>query len=274
MLLDGGAPIANSDCDWPSLHVALRGIYDFDQDRISIVRLLLERGADVHAQDKVDTTPLQLASCNGMAEIARVLLDAGATANSKGLNGRSPLHEAVGGGHSPFIENYVLIAKLLLERGADVDVPDDDGRTSLHLASYFVKVELALALLSAGAYANAKDTEGQTPLHLVVMSQYPDNSEGNRVGIAQLLLDHGADMNAKDNDHATPLDLASLHERTEITALLLEYGGKANAKIGNQWTAPQLDIASLQPLDKNLDENWTSSHSSLVRERLPPCLPR
>ena len=274
VLLDGGATIANSDFDWPSLHVVLRGIYDFEQDRISVVRLLLEHGADVHAQDKVHTTPLQLASCNGMAEIARVLLDAGAAANSKGLNGRSPLHAAVGGGHSPLIDHYVLIAKLLLERGADVDVPDDDGRTSLHLASYFGKVEMALALLNAGAYTNAKDREGQTPLHVVVTSQYPDESEGDRVSIVQLLLDHGADTNAKDNNHATPLYLASFHERTEVTALLLQYGEKANAKIGNQRTAPQLDLASVQLLDENIDEDWTSSSGSLVRELLPIWLPR
>ena len=272
VLLDGGATTPNSDFDWPSLHVVLRGIYDFEQDRINVVRLLLEHGADVHAQDKVHATPLQLASCNGMVEIARILLDAGATTNSKSLLGRSPLHAAVEGRPSSFINNHVLLAKLLLEHGAELDMLDDDDRTPLHLASYFGKVEMALTLLNAGAYTNAMDAEGQTPLHLVVVSRFLDDSQGDRVGIAQLLLDHGADMNAKDHNRATSLDLASIHERTEIIALFLQYGGKGDAaKIDNQRAAHQRGLASVQLLD----EDCTSSRSAtLVRERLPLWLPR
>ncbi|KAI9455266.1 ankyrin repeat-containing domain protein [Lactarius psammicola] len=68
-------------------------------------------------------------------------------------------------------DSGVIVAQLLLERGADVNALDGDNKTPLHLASYFGKVEMVLVLLNAGANANAKNAQGQTPLHLV--SQFP-----------------------------------------------------------------------------------------------------
>jgi ankyrin repeat protein len=53
------------------------------QQRLDVVRLLIERGADVNQGDNAGFTPLHLAAANGYLEIARRLLDAGADANAR-----------------------------------------------------------------------------------------------------------------------------------------------------------------------------------------------
>jgi ankyrin repeat protein len=65
--------------------------------------------------------------------------------------------------HFSSIENHIELAKLLLERGADVKAKDNDGYTPLHLASISNYIELAKLLLDRGADVNAKDNEGRTP---------------------------------------------------------------------------------------------------------------
>jgi hypothetical protein len=52
-----------------------RGDYASEEAGLGVARLLLERGADVNALSKNQTTPLRVASYNGKLEIARLLLD-------------------------------------------------------------------------------------------------------------------------------------------------------------------------------------------------------
>ena len=230
VLLDGGAaPNSKGNLGRIPLHSVAAGGYLYSKDDgIRVAQLLLERGTDVDALDEDNTTPLYLASFYGKVELVRVLLDSGATTNSKGTQGRTALH-AVAEGDCYSRDDGVLVAKALLESGADVNTLDSDNETPLHLASYLRKAEMILALLTAGANASARNAQGRTPLHLV--AQGPYFSEGHGVGVAQLLLEYGVDVNAQDRNHATPSDLASYYEMKEIGSLLLHYGGKINAKI-------------------------------------------
>jgi ankyrin len=268
VLLDSGAATNPKDIQGGTpLHSVAEGIYLYSKDDgIRVAQLLLEHGADVNALDENNITPLHSACYFGRVEIARVLLDGGATTNTK-YQGRTPMHAAAESGDY----NDVLVAQLLLEHGADVDVLDDDNQTPLHLASFFGRVEMVLVLLSAGANASTENTLGLTPLHLV--SQGPYHSEGDSVGITQLLLEHGADVNAQDKNHASPLDLALYHGRTEIASVLLHYGDTDNGEIDEHPTPRQLGLQGSQSHEENCPPSTHSLGATVsgawVRERQP-----
>ncbi|KAK0627410.1 ankyrin repeat-containing domain protein, partial [Immersiella caudata] len=88
---------------------------------VSMVRLLLERGAEVDARDRNGSTPLHWASWAGKLDTARELLMSGADINALDKLSRSPLFGAAGGG-------YADVVRLLLVRGADKSLRGGKGK--------------------------------------------------------------------------------------------------------------------------------------------------
>ena len=64
------------------------------REKVIIVRLLVEKGADVTAKDKSFSTPLHLASSFGTPEIVRLLIERGADITAEDERRRTPLHLA------------------------------------------------------------------------------------------------------------------------------------------------------------------------------------
>ena len=96
MLLDHGANLnAENDEGKIPLHLVSQDDYDSQEHGVDIAQLLLQRGVDVHSQDKDHDTPLHSAAFSGMLEIARVLLDRGADVNAENKQGRTPLHQVI-----------------------------------------------------------------------------------------------------------------------------------------------------------------------------------
>ncbi|MBI5883624.1 MAG: ankyrin repeat domain-containing protein [Elusimicrobia bacterium] len=81
--------------------------------KTEVVKLLLERGAEIEGADSYGNTALQYAS--GNIELTRLLIDRGANVNNQGRLGDTPLSMAAWGRKSD-------IVKLLIEKGADISV--------------------------------------------------------------------------------------------------------------------------------------------------------
>lgn len=82
-----------------------------------IAQMLIDSGADVDARGKEDgtgETPLHWTASSDDADVARVLIDAGADLEAPGGSIGSPLDNAIGYG-------CWNVARLLVERGASVD---------------------------------------------------------------------------------------------------------------------------------------------------------
>jgi ankyrin repeat protein len=96
------------------------------------------------------------AAGGGHQAILQVLLDEGAQINHLDKAGYSALMAAV-------INNHRETARLLIERGAALDVQSgDDGRTALMWAVRNRNADMVSLLLVAGADQNVKNLQGQT----------------------------------------------------------------------------------------------------------------
>jgi len=122
--------------------------------------------------------------------------------------GWTPLHVAVGFAR----ENAVDIIKYLIAAKADIALPDNNGRTALHLAARSGKTTALEYLVSANADLNLKTSTGATSLALACGS-------GNFEAM-KLLMDMGADMSTKDNNGQTALDRAEDKGYDKISAYL------------------------------------------------------
>ena len=115
--------------------------------------LLLKKGANVNLADSFGVAPLQLAVCceNVDPSLIEHLIEKGADVNYKDTSdGLRSLHYAISCGSDD-------AARLLIEKGADVNAIADDGTTPLILASKNDSVFIAKLLLEKGADVNWRD---------------------------------------------------------------------------------------------------------------------
>lgn len=177
----------------------------------TIVRLLLQAGADPNAPNDSGLTPLHAGAWNSNPMVISHLLDAGADLNARENDGYTALHYAAaqsGNGR---------VVKLLVDRGADPLAESNDGRTPLHSAlSYRAEPSVVATMLDAGA------GERLTPLQLAAL-------QGDAMALGRLLAD-GADPNETDRYGWGPLHFAVPLGGWDVVSALLAAGGDPQAR--------------------------------------------
>jgi ankyrin repeat protein len=124
----------------------------------------------------------------------------------------------------------VDVARMLIERGADVTAQDDDGWTPLHYLSFLGQEVDARMLIECGADLTAQDENGQTPLHFASVPSSPYWTSPQRYAeVANMLLENGADVNARNKNGLTPFVLASKHGLAEVILVLVQHGADSGA---------------------------------------------
>ncbi|XP_013411085.1 ankyrin repeat domain-containing protein 17 [Lingula anatina] len=200
--------LLNANCEvngyeFPPLHEAVRNNY------LSIVKLLIERGADVNAIDHGGYTPLHHAACNkNRSEVIKMLKDSGANINAYDGQLRStPLALAIRCGRHDNI-------KALIEAGCNVNdgIEGFYSVTPLLLAINHNDAESVRLLLEAGADPDLQNhNTGKTPLLLA--------TEENHKEITRLLIENNCDL-----DKFTPVAVALETGHFEIAKLLVAAG--------------------------------------------------
>ena len=139
-----GANAAGDHRGRAPLHYAADGDLenpDWDPKRqVAMIQLLLDAGADIHAQDKNGATPLHRAVRTRCAAAVKCLLDAGADATIRNFPGSTAFHLAVqntgrgGSGSERAKAAQREIIEIFLACGISTGLKDAKGKTVLQWA--------------------------------------------------------------------------------------------------------------------------------------------
>jgi ankyrin repeat protein len=251
---------------------------------VDVVKLLLDKGADVNATDNSGRTPL-LAGASYPA-IVEALLSKGADLNGRDQNGATPLHRASWAGSLASVEALITkgsavnardksgltpllfsaglatsdVIKALLRHGADIYAIDPQGDGIWDRAAANDHEGVVEALIGGGADPNSQTRSG-SPL-MSVISNYRNT---HNIAAIQALLRSGADIGFQNNSGETPLAVAVQQGRSDLVKLLLDKG--ADVSIGNplRWTVynDNAEIAKML-LDRHADPNLIDNSGKSV----------
>jgi ankyrin repeat protein len=111
---------------------------------VGLAEQLLARGADVNADNEWSgSTALHQAAGLGYYDIVKLLLDKGAEVNKTDSRGRTALHDAVA-------QEDARVVRLLLAYGADIDAVSNAGQTALHCACESARLYTIHFLIKCG----------------------------------------------------------------------------------------------------------------------------
>ncbi|TLD19088.1 hypothetical protein PspLS_09976 [Pyricularia sp. CBS 133598] len=245
-LLDHGADI-NSSCrnhfGTPLIEAisAREQVFEASDQRESLVRLLVRRGANVNLAPRVVIMDaIAMAAFSSTTVVINILIEKGCSVDKvREPTGRLPLHYAAANG----LGNFKAI---LSSYHGEIMAPDRAGKNALHFAAQFGRAKVVQTILdstkncmpcdmSTELCVNVADADGWTPLcwaargvkyndmEYKVRSEHPD-----MIATIRLLLEYGAKTEVKcrmgQGEQAkefTPLQLAHMSgQSSEIIKLL------------------------------------------------------
>jgi ankyrin repeat protein len=229
LLIQHGADVnPKRDNEIPGLVKAAEG------GNVAVVSELLAHNADPNARNRLGQTALFAASIKGHNRVIDALVQGGADVDAKDKEGRSTLLYLASEKQSKTRWTTDTL-RLLRQRGADIEVRDQIGRTPLLWAANNSNIELAGFLLESHANVAATNKRGQTALHLAAKS----NDKEHRDYMVKLLLDNGANPGATSDGGWTPLHNAAESGYLSVTALLLDANSNVNAELTSGMTPLQ-----------------------------------
>lgn len=216
----------------------------------SMVRLLIQYGANPCHVNPDLTSPLQYAVCLNDTSITRWMIQQGANVNHQDGDGVTPLHTATLCSDLP-VDNKTDVIWCLIQQGANINQPDSFGTTPLHQVTKLCSYSIFTMCLKFGGDLAIRNFKDETTLHfaarnknLDVLIFLLDNNELNKVdernygGLTPLhyaaesgntracdfLISDGADINAKSDEGNSPLFLATRARYAKTMKLLLRRG--------------------------------------------------
>ncbi len=135
-------------------------MYAINQDRLEMVKMLLERGADPNFRTAYDRLPLTFAGDQSI-EIINVLLDAGADPNDYITGGYTALHTAA------LVSTDPAVIKVYVDAGAELECIDENGNTPLLRALKYSKYQdIMKILIELGSDVRHTNLSGENALSI------------------------------------------------------------------------------------------------------------
>lgn len=235
---------------------------------LDLIRLLVERGADIHATSSLGVDALVVACVRGHVEVAKFLLERGADPNAMGA-GYAALHWAAGTWETVATHDYPVgagewkalagipdrrrkleLINSLLDHGADpnirtTDVPPRFGFTQLNVvrllggtpfffAAAAADVEVMRLLVSRGADPLQATEDNSSPLLAAAGITYVDEEnlapESRYLEAVKLIVELGGDVNRGNDAGETPLHATAYEGFDAIAKFLIAQGATLDAR--------------------------------------------
>lgn len=175
-----------------------------------IAKKYLEQGANPNGSNQYDLTPLMITALNGNLEMAKLLISKGADVNVKDKNGNTALTYCSNYG-------YIIIAK-----SADANVVKDK----------YGYIKIAKFLVENGADINHRNKDGITALEQALEQA----AKINKFELAKFLIENGADHKSINKSlvivsgQSDGWGISNKKEREEFLHYLISHNADVNAK--------------------------------------------
>ncbi|KAL4240565.1 hypothetical protein ACF0H5_001357 [Mactra antiquata] len=160
-------------------------------------------------------TALQLAVKENCLDICRILIEKGANVNMTDAEMNNLLNMACWRG-------YQDVSELLVQNGANIDDQNMNGYSAIHTCASQGQADILQYLISQNSDLDSLSRQMQTPLHLSVKNRHSD--------IVQLLLIGGCNVDKIDENRRTALMYAAEFGFDDITQILVNGGANLNCQ--------------------------------------------
>jgi len=187
-------------------------------NRVGVVRGLLDRGMDPNTPDESGEPALVRALRIDAFEVADVLISRTDTdVNRANLVGETPMMLAAFKGRKDMVEK-------LIARKAEVN---KTGWTPLHYAAAIGNNGIVALLIEHSAYIDAESPNQTTPMMMA--------ARGGHISTVRLLIDEGADVNLKNDQGMTAIDFAERHGQKDIAEGLRQRAKREAERRAKPW---------------------------------------
>lgn len=243
-LLESGADVNAIDERGKTAMMAAMSLHEPETaGLVEVMDLLLKSGASLAEKNALGSNALHIAASMRWTSVVRLLLEYGASVNEKDTVEQTALQLAV---HGDDLEGF----RLLLAAGSDIGARDDVGFTALHEAIWVRSVEGTELLISAGADIEATDNLGTTPLHIAYVKYFRMQEKGGpeERKVLEVLLQARPNLEAKDRRGCTAFDIAQECDWMDAIDMLIDAGAvDREDREGTQGSGPGLaDMRSQQ----------------------------
>jgi len=175
-----------------------------------IASFLIDSGANIHAENKINDTPIHLATLLNNFEIVKKLTSKGADLNRMNIQSHNPIIFATGNG-------FTEIVKFLLEKNVDLYVYDVCKEPLLNICIHHNRLEIMeLLLMKDINLVNMIDYNYSTPITIA--------AKKNKIEFVELLLKYGATPNPKKSVDFSPIFEAFENKNEQMIELLIKHG--------------------------------------------------